>query len=458
LSQTTRSLLPRAAIAQVEPQIGAFVETWSDEQTENAAAPFAGVPFAIKDLALAMRGRKSELGSRLAEGMVADQDSTLMRKFRSAGFVTVGRTTTPEMAISTTTEPVVPGATRNPWNPEFSAGGSSGGSGAAVGSGIVPIAHATDGGGSIRVPASCNGVFGLKPTRGRISNGPVVDEVWSGLAVQFALTRSVRDSAALMDAVHGGSEGEPYYIPDPERSYLAELEREPGKLRIGLMQDAPSGKLCDPAVKKAVHETASLCESLGHIVEPVPADLGVSWEAFVTANTCFWAANTAAWLEVVARLTGRQIGPELLEPVTLAVYDHGKHLSALDLLHALDVRNGVTRHFGGFFTRYDMLLTPSVPGLPPRLGEYNVGNEKMSGPDWVAHVFERAAFSAGANVAGLPAMSIPLGYDQDTYLPIGSQFVAGFGEEAALYRLAGQLERSRPWKDRRPAVWPRAGV
>lgn len=444
----------QAAIAEVEPRIGAFVETWSDEIPASPNAPFAGVPFAIKDLALAMRGRKSELGSRLAEGLVSAADSTLMAKFRAAGLVTVGRTTTPEMAISTTTEPSFPGATRNPWNLDHSAGGSSGGSGAAVGAGIVPIAHATDGGGSIRVPASCNGVFGMKPTRGRISNGPAVDEVWSGLAVQFALTRTVRDSAALMDAVHGGGVGEPYYIPAPAGSYLAETERDPGKLKIGLMLESPSGKVCDPAVVAAIGETASLCEDLGHIVEPVPADLGVSWEAFVTANACFWTANTAAWLDLVAMLTGRQIGPESLESVTLAVYRHGKSLSALDLLGALDIRNSVTRHLGGFFMGYDLLLTPSIPDLPPRLGEYNAGNETMAGAEWIAHVFERAVFSAGANVAGLPAMSVPLSHEASLNLPIGSQFVAGFGQEATLYRIAAQLERARPWKHRRPVAWP----
>ncbi len=443
-----------AVIAQVEPQIGAFVETWSDETPERMDAPFAGVPFAIKDLALAMRGRKSELGSRLAKGMASDTDSTLMAKFRAAGLVTLGRTTTPEMAISTTTEPLVPGPTRNPWNPDHNSGGSSGGSGAAVAAGMVPMAHATDGGGSIRVPASCNGLFGLKPSRGRISNGPVVDEVWSGLAVQFALTRTVRDSAALMDAVWGGGIGEPYYIADPERSYLSETQRDPGKLRIGLMLDSPSGKSCDPTVTVAIKETAAMCESLGHSVEPIAADLGVSWEAFVNANACFWTANTAAWLEVVAMLTARQIGPETLEPVTLSVYHYGKSLSALDMLGALDVRNSVTRHMGHFFTQYDVMLTPSVPGLPASIGAYNDGNEAMTGLEWIQHVFERAAFSASANVAGLPAMSVPLGHDEATNLPIGSQFIAGFGQEAALYRLAAQLERAMPWKQRRPAVWP----
>ena len=443
----------REAIGVLDPQIGALVETWDAEAFEAPPAPFSGVPFLIKDLAITMKGRETGLGSRLAKGLIAGADSTLMSRFKKAGLATIGRTTTPEMAISTTTESVATGPTRNPWNPGFSAGGSSGGSAAAVAAGMVPMAHATDGGGSIRVPASATGLFGLKPTRGRVPNGPAVDEVWSGLAVQFALTRSVRDSAALLDAVEGGDVGEPYYIPRPELPFLAELDQKPQPLRIGLILAPPSSNRNDPVVSDALGLTAALCTALGHHVDIITFDLGVSWDAFVEANASFWSANTAAWLDQVSTATGHVIGSDTLEPVTLAVYDYGKRLKATDMLRALDVRNSVTRRIGRYLTSHHVLLSASVPCLPPAIGAYNDGNAKMTGLEWVEHVFTRAPYSAVANVAGLPAMSVPLHNDPQSGLPIGSQFIAGFGGEATLYRLAAQLEAAEPWSIRRPSIW-----
>lgn len=443
-----------AAIEAANPHVNAVVESWHNERpTGDTDAPFYGVPFLIKDLAITMAGRRNELGSRLAAGHVAGADSELMSRFRRAGLVTLGRTTTPEMAASTTTEGVATGATRNPWNTDRSAGGSSGGSGAAVGSGMVPMAHATDGGGSIRVPASANGVFGLKPTRGRVSNGPAVDEVWSGLAVQFALSRSVRDSAALLDIVQGGGVGEPYYIPGPERPYSQEVARGPGALRIGVMRHPLDGGRCDAAVSEATDHVSTQLAALGHHVEEVKLDIGVSWDGFVHANAQFWTANTSAWLDAVAEATGRTLDEDVLEPATRAVSAYGRQATAIDLLGALHVRNLVTRSMGAYFDRWDLLFSPALSELPLPIGEYNRNQETVDGLGWINHVFSRSPFTAVANVAGLPAMSVPLSIDGRTGLPIGSQFVAGFGREDLLFRLAGQLEQAMPWADRRPGIW-----
>lgn len=454
ISVAEASATALAAVEAVDPHVNAIVESWRDERPSGAAdAPFHGVPFLIKDLAITMAGRRNELGSRLAAGQVAGADSELMGRFRRAGLVTLGRTTTPEMAASTTTEGVATGATRNPWNTDRSAGGSSGGSGAAVGSGMVPIAHATDGGGSIRVPASANGVFGLKPTRGRVSNGPAVDEVWSGLAVQFALSRSVRDSAALLDVVRGGGVGEPYYIPDPERPYLQEVARDPGALRIGMMRHPLDGRRCDAAVSEATDRVSARLADLGHHVEEVKLDIGVSWDGFVHANAQFWTANTAAWLDAVVEATGRTLDEDVLEPATRAISAYGRQSTALDLLGALHVRNLVTRSMGAYFGHWDILFSPTLSELPLPIGEYNRDQGTVDGLGWIGHVFRRSPFTAVANVAGLPAMSVPLSIDDGTGLPIGSQFVAGFGREDVLFRLAGQLERAMPWADRRPGIW-----
>jgi len=440
------------------PDINAVIEIWTDETVLleprlESNATLYGVPFLIKDLAITRAGRANELGTRIAAGVRTAENSTLMNKFRMSGLVTIGRTTTPEFAISTTTEGVATGPTRNPWDTRRSAGGSSGGSGAAVAAGIVPVAHATDGGGSIRVPASANGLFGMKPTRGRVSNGPVVDEVWSGLAVQLGLSRTVRDSAALLDAAHGGGVGEPYYIASPENSFLSASLADPRPLKIGFMSDPLNGAKTDPAVAAQLDLTAKLCENLGHEITQIQLDLGVSWEAFVFANAQFWTVNTAAWIDGIARSTGRLPSLDVLEPSTYAVYEYGRNVTGLNLLSALDVRNSVTRALGAYFENYDILLTPTLPRLPPLIGEYNKGQERLDGLGWVDHVFSHSPFTAVANVAGVPAMSVPLYKDPNSGMPVGSQFFAAFGKEALLFNLAGQLERAQPWSARRPKVW-----
>lgn len=445
----------RAAIRDTNPAVNAVVEDWYDEvsSTADRASPLYGVPFLIKDLAITMAGRKNELGSKLAEGMVAEADSTLMTRFRDAGLVTLGRTTTPEFAISTTTEARSVGPSRNPWNTDYNCGGSSGGAGAAVAAGMVPLAHATDGGGSIRVPAAVNGVFGLKPTRGRVSNGPALDEVWSGLVSQLGVSRTVRDSAAMLDIASTLAVGEPYYTARPQEGFLASAGRDPGPLKIGLMIDPPNGARTGPVVAAAVNGTAKLLEGLGHEVEPVGFDAGVSWEAFVHANAQFWTLNTAAWVEYIAAITGRPIDEAFLEKVTLATHKYGMAVSGMDVLGALATRNTVARALGGYFRKYDVLMTPTMPELPLKVGEYNTVQDDVDGLGWVSHVFTQSPFTALANLAGVPSMSVPSGFDTATGLPIGAMFSARFGNDGTLFSLAGQIERAAPWSGRVPPVW-----
>lgn len=447
--------LAREAIDSVNGDINAVVESWPAIEGGSGdvkGGPLAGVPFLIKDLAVSMRGKKLELGSRLAQGIVAAEDSWLMSRFRAAGLVTIGRTATPEMAFSTTTESVLQGATRNPWQPALSAGGSSGGAAAAVAAGVVPLAHATDAAGSIRVPAAYNGLFGLKPTRGRSSNGPALDEVFAGFGVQLGVSRSVRDSAALLDAIHGHAIGDPYVTAAPARSFLSEVGRDPGKLKIGMLLDPWNGERTDPVIAAATLSTARLLEDLGHTVfevQPTPG-LGISWDAFVQMNATIWTATLVGWMEGLASTTGRPVDETTLEPATLACFRYGKEGKASDFAAALAMRNTVSRSVGAWFEEVDVLLTPTLPQMPPAIGTYDAGAEAMTGLAWTQRVFQHSPFTPPFNVAGVPAASVPLETHPTTGLPIGMQFAAGFGRDDLLLRLAAQLEGARPWGRRRP--------
>ncbi|WP_030571820.1 amidase [Streptomyces aureocirculatus] len=447
------------AVAAVNPLVNAVVETWPAEGGETAGpaaagqAPLAGVPFLIKDVGVTMAGKRSELGSRLAEGLIAPDDSYLMRRFRAAGLATFGRTATPEFAYGITTEPVLYGPTRNPWDLGRSAGGSSGGAAAAVAAGVVPIAHGTDAAGSIRIPASGTGLFGLKPTRGRVSLGPDADEIFNGLAVQGSVSRTVRDSAALLDRMRGPESGDPYFAAEPDRVYAHEVTRDPGRLRVGVVAGAGGGRGTEGPVAAALSRTAELLASLGHEVSEATLDLGVSWAEYVLANARLWTANLVPWLDGLAAATGRTVGLSTVQPETLAGYFWGRRVTGADFVRALGVRNTVARSVGRHFLRYDVLLSPTLPELPPRLGEYAEGVEDLDGAGWIDRIFDRSPFTAVHNVAGTPAMSVPLESDAATGLPVGLQFAAGHGREDTLFRLAGQLERAAPWAHRVPGVW-----
>ncbi|GHH00026.1 amidase [Streptomyces rubradiris] len=444
----------REAAQAVNPRINAIVETWpADDAPDPGSAPLAGVPFLIKDMGAAMAGRRMELGSRLALGHVARADSFLMARFRRAGLVTFGRTATPEMAYSITTEPLLYGATRNPWDPERSAGGSSGGAGAAVAAGVVPIAHATDAAGSLRIPAACNGLFGLKPTRGRVSMGPDFDEVFNGLAVHGSLSRTVRDSAVLLDQIRGPEPGDPYSAQEPSRPYAEEVTRHPGSLRIGVLTQAWGGRRTAPAVTDALSRTVRLLESLGHRVEEAEVGLGAGWEEFVLANARLMTANLAAQVDELATAFGRPVDSSTLEPPTLAGYHYGQRVSGAQFVTALTIRNRVARSLARHFDTYDILLTPTLPELPVPLGTYADGAEALDGLGWIDRLNDRSPFTLAFNVAGTPAMSVPVTADTETGLPIGMQFAAGHGREGRLFRLAGQLEQASPWSGRTPTVW-----
>ena len=452
VTQAEVSAAALSAIEQLNPKINALVEVWGNEP-QATTGPFRGVPFLVKDLGLTAKGRLNELGSRLAAGCVAEEDSNLMIRLRQAGLITLGRTTTPELAASTTTEAEFSGPTRNPWDLSRSAGGSSGGSAAAVAAGLVPAAHATDGGGSIRVPSASTGLFGLKPSRGRVSMGPAVDEVWAGLAVHGVVSRTVRDSAALLDAIEGPAVGDPFEIARPRHTYLSQTTCEPEPLRIGLLLHPLNGTRCAEPVANATRDVAVQLQGMGHRVEEISLDLGLSWEGFVEMNGRFWSANTAAWINALAAGTGRPIDASTLEPATLALHEWGRQLTAIDLLEAMHLRNLVTRNLGRFFSQYDILLSPTLPALPPVIGGYNEGQALLDGRGWIERVFAHSPFTALANVTGSPSMSVPLAVDPLTGLPIGLQFSAGFAREDRLFRLAGQLERALPWATLKPGIW-----
>jgi amidase len=444
------------AIERVNPRINALAGQWPDESTPADAtpdAPFEGVPFFIKDIAVHMKGKPTEFGSRLAAGLTPDRDSILMRRFRQAGLAILGRTTSPEMAFSTTTESVFNGPTRNPWDTTRSAGGSSGGAAAAVASGMVPIAHATDAAGSIRVPASLCGLFGLKPTRGRVSNGPHLDEVFNGFGTQLAVSRSVRDTAALLDAIQGAEPGDPYSAHPPWRSYAVEAATDPARLRIGVQMHAWNGAAPTDEVKRVTEDAVRLCRLLGHSVDEAEMSSGLSWEAFVHANAQIWCGNLVGWVDDIAAAMGRQATERYLEASTLACYEYGRRVTADDFARALAVRNTVARSAASFFSRFDVILTPSMPAVAPKLGTYEENLKSLDGLAWTNLVFEHAPYMAIFNVAGFPAMSAPLGFEESTRLPIGVQFGAAYGREDTLLQLGGQLERSAPWMQRIPAVW-----
>lgn len=445
----------RAAITAVNPQlnavIGAIEPTDQDFAAIPADGPFAGVPFLIKDLVLHARGVRCDMGSRLVDGaFIAPADSDLMQRFRRAGFVTLGRTNTPEMGFNASTEPVLYGPTRNPWNPAHSSGGSSGGSAAAVAAGVVPIAHANDGGGSIRIPAACCGLVGLKPTRGRIPVGPDFGEPLHGLGVELVVSRTVRDTAAALDAVEGPGIGDRYVIPRPRRPYLAEIARKPKRLRIAFSAAVDShSNAADPACVLTVEAVAERCRELGHrVVEGAPA---YDADAFHRGNLIFWASFCTAAIAGTAQMLGRTPAPDNLEASLWANYQYGLTLKALDLELADALMNQTSRAVAPFFERYDVLLTPTT-GMPPLpLGVLNADDPRLDAQGWYDLVFRYMPYTALYNMTGQPAISLPLGRSPDG-LPIGVQAVARYGDEATLLALAAQLEEAMPWRGRIPPI------
>jgi amidase len=447
--------LVRATIEAIEglnPRLNAVVTPMFEQAVEAAneplpPGPFCGVPFLLKDLLAAYAGVPMSSGSRLLETHIPDHDSELVVRFKRAGVIVVGKTNTPEFGLQPTTEPELFGPTRNPWDPTRTAGGSSGGAAAAVAAGLTPFAHANDGGGSIRIPASCCGIFGLKPTRARTPLGPDFGDLLNGLVVEHAVTRSVRDCAALLDATSGPDVGDPYWAPPPARPYLQEIGAAPERLRIALSRELPNGPKVHADCVAAVEDAAKLCEVLGHRVEEAcPAfDFPGTLELF----TGIWAAGCAQALEGITRLHGLKIEMDRLEPLTRALYRMGASMSATDYLLRVNALQLLARGIGRFFVDYDVWLTPTLAEPPTPLGAF------AATPEEPLRGFLRATaftpFTPLCNITGQPAMSVPLYWNTEG-LPIGAHFVGRFGDETTLFRLASQLESERPWAKRWPAL------
>jgi len=449
-----------AAIGRIEAlntDLNAVIHPLFDKARRAAAGdlpggPFKGVPFLLKDLVAHSAGDPFHEGMRFLRDLdwTEDEDTELVKRFRRAGFVICGKTNTPELGILATTEPDAYGATHNPWDTSRSPGGSSGGSAAAVAAGMVPAAHANDGGGSIRIPASACGLVGLKPSRARTTLAPEFGDVNCGLVAEHVVCRSVRDTAAILDAVHGPAPGDPYAAPPPRGAYLVEVGADPGALRIGMRSAAPGGGFeTHPDCVAAVEETGRLLESLGHGVEessPEALDDPVHIERF----TGRWATGVAFNLDYWARKTGREVTAEDVEASTWAFAEAARALSAPEYLSTLEYQQAAARDAAGWWEGgFDLLLTPTMGEPPTRLGEFDPDPDNPAAP--LLRSVRPAGFTAYWNSTGQPAISLPLHWN-DEGLPIGVQLVAELGREDLLIRAAAQLEEARPWAERAPVT------
>ncbi|MBL8190532.1 MAG: amidase [Acidobacteria bacterium] len=439
-------------IEQVNPRLNAVVTSMYDLARAAASSnipqgAFAGVPFLLKDLQAAYEGVPMTSASKFLQDFKPNGDSELVKRYKRAGLIVVGKTNTPEFGIFPTTEPKLFGPTRNPWDVTRTPGGSSGGSAAAVAAGIVPMAHANDGGGSIRIPAACCGIFGLKPTRGRNPLGPHFGDIFSGLVAEHAVTRSVRDSAALLDATAGYDPGDPYIAPLPARPFVQEVGADPGRLRIAVSTTPANGATVHPDCVAAVHDAAKLCEELGHIVTEAAPQLNgeMIGKAFMT----IWAAGNAWTAESLSFAVGRKPTEEEFEPATWALIQMGRRRSAADYLLAVQTLQIFSRRVAQFMESYDVLLSPTVAEPPLPLGSFESPPDNPMAGMRRSGLF--APFTGLFNATGQPAMSVPLFWNSDG-LPIGVHFAARYGDEATLFRLAAQLEIARPWADRHPPV------
>lgn len=472
--EVTATELCEEAISRIDklnPSLNAVVTRMDELGRATARAalpdgPFAGVPFLLKDLLAAYAGVPLTSGSRALRDYVPAKDSELVTRFKRAGLVVLGKTNTPEFGLMGYTEPELFGPCRNPWNRDHTPGGSSGGSASAVAAGIVPLASGGDGGGSIRIPASCCGLFGLKPTRGRNPMGPVIGESWQGAVSEHVLTRTVRDSAAMLDATQGADAGAPYVIQRPARPYLEELAHAPRKLRIGFTRASPINKGTHGECVAAVEKTVSLLHALGHTVEE--AQPKVNGEAVAISYFVMCCAEVAADVEELGQRLGSHAARSSVELPTRTLALLGSAISAGEFVTAMREWSIAGRALGEYLTTYDLYLTPTMARPPVTIGELQMKpSEKI-----LASIFtclhagkllratgmvEKVAvdnlsampFTQLANLTGTPAMSVPLHWSADG-LPIGVQFIAPFGDEATLFSLAAQLEKAAPWFDKRP--------
>lgn len=443
------------AIDRLNPDLNAITASMRELAERDIAAglpdgTFRGVPIVLKDEYLFYDGFPCGYAARLGKNTRADYTSTLLRRYLKAGLVITAKANLPEFGASVTTEPVATGRTNNPWNLDRTAGGSSGGSCAAVAAGMVPVAYANDGAGSIRIPASCCGLFGLKPSRGRVPTGPVDGEYWNGLVVQHAVSRSVRDSAALLDASAGWEPGSLYSAPEKQCAYIDEVGTAPGRLRIGMTTEAPTGVPVDPECVAAVERAAGLCSELGHeVVKAVP---DYDAPAMASGIADLLSIHLAYGIDGLAAHHGRTPSADIIEASHFALAERGRALGAQRMLAILELFGSTARRAASFFETFDIWLAPTLARPPVKHGDISANDPD---PDrYIQRYFDFIPFTPLANVTGNPAMSVPL-YRTAGGLPVGIHFMADFGQEAMLFRLAGQLETACPWRDAHPphGIW-----
>ncbi|MBT7086500.1 MAG: amidase [Desulfobacterales bacterium] len=460
-------------IEKINPKLNAVVTKMYEEGRQSVRetlpeGPFTGVPFLLKDLMAAYAGVPLTSGCKALKSFVPGYDSEMVVRFKKAGLVILGKTNTPEFGLMGITEPELFGPCRNPWNINHTPGGSSGGSASAVASGMVPMASGGDGGGSIRIPSSYCGLFGLKPSRGRNPTGPEYGNVWQGAVQEHVLTRSVRDSASLLDITQGPDTGAPYKICPPDRPYIEELERDPGRLKIAFNTKSPIGTPVHTECVRAVENTARLLEDLGHDIEEAQPD--IDGKDLAQSYMAMYFGEVAADIDELEQVLGRKARPRDVEPVTWTLGLLGRTFSEGFLVKALRRWDHYSRKMGVFFRKHDLYLTPTTAYPPAMIGElqpksievlmmkmvntFNLGKLlKVSGiVDQLAEEsLKWTPFTQLSNLCGLPAMSVPLHWTSEG-LPTGVQFIGSFGDESTLLRLAGQLEKAKPWFHSRPPL------
>ena len=448
--------LVEAAIARIERrdgEVNAVVHRAFDEARAAARAPlpdgpFRGVPLLVKDLLITVAGWPRTSGSRFCRDVVDSEDSGLARRYRESGAILLGKTNCSEFGIAGTTEGQLHGSTRNPWNLGHMVGGSSGGSAAAVAAGFVPMAHGGDGRGSIRIPASCCGLVGLKPTRDRVPDLPDGYDFAQGFVVQHVMSRTVRDTAVMLDVTGRPEPGSPYAIPAKERPYVEEIERSPGSLRIAWSSETANGRPCHPEVQSALEATVSLLEGLGH--ELVPEGLCVDQRALWGAQNAFSGANFAAGMRQMMAEMGREPAADDFEPLTWASWKGGQRVLGMDAMADAQKLRVLARQALQLWERFDVFLTPTLAAPPPSLGY--LSPVLIAPRDIGRRNGEYFSYPGPANMTGQPSISLPLAWSS-AGLPIGMMFTARYADEATLFRLAGQLEKEAPWRNRRPPVW-----
>ncbi len=437
-----------ARAAQVNPKINAIVLDHEDVARKAIKdglpqGPLHGVPYLLKDLGASLKGTITTGSLRLTREAVADSDSTYVERCKSAGLVIFGKTHTPELGLNASSESKLFGATRNPWNLSHIAGGSSGGAAAAVAAGIIPTAHATDGGGSIRIPAACCGLFGLKPTRARTPVGPKRGEGWGGMSVGHVVSRSVRDSAAFLDATAGPAPGDPYVAPPAARPFIDEVKTPPGRLRIAFSTVPAIAAPVHADCIAAVRDAAKLCESLGHIVEEATPQL--NGMEIMQAQGAVISANIAAVVDEAAALHGRAARPDDVERATWYRVERARAADSSVYAKSVNVLHMVGRALASFMERYDVILQPTMAQPPLPVGVLNMDREDID--DLFRDLIGFVPFTGIYNITGQPSMNVPLFWNA-AGLPVGTMFSARYGDEATLFRLAAQLEQARPWMDR----------